>query len=241
MKDVRIWVKDAGLLLKAEKTVIIEGGRRRPWPSGKWYYHLCGMEESAHWKQFHWKSCIALWDNWICGGLSEEPKCCSSIFTCNDFDYFSTKTSVMWGFASLAMKKKKRFLPVWRRKSPLCRWAIISIWAVKFQQWFPQQERAAGICPPDLLHMVTYWNWERNYKLPFSREESAPTSTRRREHKGCVGLFMKVTQQTSAAEAVLFLWGPFLPCSLRVQRGYYCICMKAEICSCSNIHEDRMA
>lgn len=107
MKDVRIWVKDAGLLLKAEKTVIIEGGRRRPWPSGKWSYHLCRMEEPAHLKQFHWKSCVALWDNWICGRLSEEPKCCSSFFTFNDFDYFSIKTSVMWGFASLAMKKKK--------------------------------------------------------------------------------------------------------------------------------------
>lgn len=103
------------------------------------------MEEPVHWKQFHWKSWAALWDNWICGRLSEELKRHSSIFTFNDFDYFSTKASVMWGFASLAMKKKTISTSLEKKITSLS-WAVMSIWALKLQQqWFPQQERAADI------------------------------------------------------------------------------------------------
>lgn len=55
------------------------------------------------------KSRVALWDNWMCGRLPGEPKLSSSIFTFNDSDDSQQSLSVMWGSASLAMKKKKDF------------------------------------------------------------------------------------------------------------------------------------
>lgn len=139
--------------------------------------------------------------------------------------------------------KRNRFQPVWRRKSSLCRWAIMNVWSIKKRKtmspaptggcwwylstWSPLHDHIFKII--DLRGTISCHSAGKNL-LRWHQREGEST-------KAVLDYLLKWSSKNSA-EAVLASLGPFLPCLLAVQLGYYCVCMKAWIWSCFNIHED---